>query len=158
MKKTIGIILLLVIIGFIGYTVVNMVSDKTPVTASDFYTTMSEKGYTLVDATSQYAEYDYVTQVYLAVNKDYTYQIEFFELASDEYAMNFYTTNKDSFETEKSGTSANTSIAVANYAKYTLSSNGKYQVVSVIDNTGIYVDVDDMYKDEVQSVLSELGY
>ena len=35
--------------------------------------------------------------------------------------------------------------------------NGKYMVVSRIDNTVIYVNVNDNYKDTVKDILKELG-
>lgn len=34
----------------------------------------------------------------------------------------------------------------------------KYQVVSRIDNTVIYVDADEAYKDDVKDFLKQLGY
>lgn len=45
-----------------------------------------------------------------------------------------------------------------NFQKYTLSTESKYKVISRIDNTVIYLNVDDNYKEEVKNVLKELGY
>lgn len=131
---------------------------KTSITASTFNTTMKEKGYTVQDVGSQFSNYNYVKQAYVAVNKDYSYQIEFYELQDDSYATSFYNNNKSNFESSKGNASAETSVALSNYAKYTLSANGKYKVISRIDNTVIYVDVDDNYKGDVTSLLDELGY
>ncbi len=160
MKKSVIIaiiaVVILVVIG--GVIFVNLNKEKASITASSFYTTMSQKGYSVQDSTSQYSEYDYVKQVYIAVSKDYSYQIEFYELLDDSYATSFYNNNKSIFESSKGNASAETSVGGKNYSKYTLSSNGQYMVVSKINNTVIYVKVDDDYKNTVKDILEELGY
>lgn len=104
------------------------------------------------------ASYDYITQVYLAIDDSYKYQIEFYELSDADYASSFYNNNKSIFEESKSSSAVETSVSSGNNSKYTLVTNGKYKVVSRIDNTVIYVNVDDEYKAEVKDLLEELGY
>ena len=58
----------------------------------------------------------------------------------------------------KSNSSVQTNINGKNYSKYTLSSDGKYMIVSRINNTVVYLDVDSSYKDEIKTILNELGY
>ena len=36
--------------------------------------------------------------------------------------------------------------------------NGKYKYLSRIDNTLVYVDVDESYKDIVKDIMKEIGY
>ena len=161
MKKKIIIlivIVIIVIIAILGVVFFNLNKEKTSITASSFYTTMSEKGYTVQDANNQFSDYDYIEQVYIAADKDRNYQIEFYELQDDSHATSFYNNNKSIFESSKENNSVETNTELKNYAKYTLSSNDKYMIVSRIDNTVIYVDVDDDYKDTVKSILDELGY
>lgn len=160
MKKSviIAIIAVVIVAAIVGVIFVNLNKEKTSITASSFYTTMSQKGYSVQDASSQFSEYNYVKQAYIAASQDYSYQIEFYELLDDSYATNFYNNNKSIFESSKGNASAETSVGLKNYSKYTLSSNGKYMVVSRIDNTVIYVDVADNYKDTVKALLDELGY
>ena len=160
MKKPvmIAIIAIVIILVILGVIFINLNKEKTSITASSFYTTMSQKGYSVQDATSQISDYDYVQQVYIAVSNDYSYQIEFYELSDDSYATRFYNNNKSIFESSKGNASAETSVSLKNYSKYTLASSGKYSVVSRIDNTVIYVNVDAEYKDTVKAVLDELGY
>ena len=160
MKKPVIITIIAVVIAvaIVGVIFINLNKEKTSITASDFYTIMSQKGYNVQDANSQFSDYNYIKQVYLAASKDYSYQIEFYELLDDSYATSFYNNNKSIFESSKGNVSAETSVGLKNYSKYTLSSNGKYMVVSRIDNTVIYVNVEDNYKDTVKSILDELGY
>lgn len=160
MKKLliIAIIAIVIIVAIVGVIFINLNKEKNSITSSSFYATMSQKGHSVQDSTSQFSEYNYVKQAYIAVSEDYSYKIEFYELLDDSYATSFYNNNKFIFESSKGNASAETSVGGKNYSKYTLSSNGKYMVVSKINNTVIYVKVDDSYRNTVKDILDELGY
>lgn len=160
MKKTVIIVTVIVLIflALIGIVFINLNKEKVSITASDFKNSMEQKGYIITDANSQFSQYDYVKQVYVASSGDYSFQIEFYELSDENYAIDFYNNNTSRFEESKGNASSKTSVSWKNYSKYTLSSNGKYMVVSRINNTAIYIDVDDKYKDTVKDILNELGY
>lgn len=132
--------------------------NKTPITAEDFKNKMEEKEYIIGDASEQFAEYGYINKSYIAANKDYTYQIEFYEILDSEYASSFFNLNKQVFEERKGNIVTETNVNLKNYSVYTLSTDNKYRVLSRIDNTVIYVNVDKQYKDEVKGILDELGY
>jgi hypothetical protein len=132
--------------------------NKTAITSSDFKTRMEAKGYIVQDATNQFSDYDYITQVYIALSSDYAYQIEFYELSNSDNASSFFNTNKSIFENSKSSSASETSVSTANNAKYTLTTNGQFKVVSRIDNTVIYLNVSESYKSTIKDVLKDLGY
>lgn len=132
--------------------------NKTAITSDDFKSKMESSGYTVQEATNQMSDYDYIKQVYIAISSDSTYQIEFYELSDNDYASSFFNNNKKTFEDSKSSGSTKTSVSVDNNEKYTLTTNGKFKVVSRIDNTVIYLNVDDNYKSSVKDVLKNLGY
>ena len=159
-KKTLfivlGIILVLVIGGIALFSSLN--KEKESMTASEFKTLMEGKGFVVSDATSQFSQYDYVEQVYVAAPSDYSYKIEFYELSDETYATAFYNNNKSIFESTKSGASTESNINGKNYSKYTLTSNGKYMVVSRVANTVAFVNVSSDLKDNVNTILKELGY
>lgn len=156
---TLIVVAIIVVIAVIGGALIfSLTKEKTSITASDFYSTMQQKGYVVQDAKSQFADYDYVKQVYIATNSDYTYKLEFYELEDVSYAISFYKNNKSIFENSKGNVSAQNSVEGKNHAKYTLSSNGQYMVVSRINNTVIFVRVEDTYRDTIKSILEELGY
>ena len=132
--------------------------NKTVMSSNDFKTNMENKGYVVEDATSQFEAYGYVSQVYVAINSGFTYQIEFYELSDTDRAVNFFNNNQSIFEDSKGSVSSETSVAMGNYSKYTLTTNGMYKVLSRIENTVIYVNVDEEYKEDVQTILEEFGY
>ena len=148
----------LVAICFIMLFTITGCGNKKALTASDFKSKMETNGYIVQDATSQMSEYDYIQQVYIAINSDYTYQIEFYELSDNDYAARFFNNNKSIFEDSKSSGAVETSVNIGNHAKYSLTTDGKFKVVSKIDNTVIYLNVDEDYKSSVKDVLKDLGY
>lgn len=159
-KIILGSIIAIIVIAVIVITIVfiSLNKEKTSITAEEFKTKMEEKGYHVIDATEQFASYDYVKKVYLATNEDYSYKLEFYELADDNYATLFYNNNKAILEASKGSVSAENSVAVKNYAQYSLSSNGKYMIVSRINNTVLYASVEDTYKDSIKGMVEEIDY
>lgn len=155
------IVLLITILGitFTMVTVFNMANQtKDKITAEEFYNKMQAKEYVLTDATQQYYEYDYVKKVYIASKSDFSYQIEFYELSDDSFGKQFFNINKSIIEASKGATNAENSFNFKNGAKYTLKTNGKYGVISRIDNTAIFVNENDEYEEDIKKVLKELGY
>lgn len=162
MKKpviiTIVVCIVIIMLTFCVAIFLGLNQKKEAISAYDFQSIMKSKGYIVQDVKEQVEDYDYVKQVYLAINDDYSYQIEFYEFSDDSDSKDFFDYNKSIFETSKGNSSAETSKALKNYSKYTLSTDGEYKVLSRIDNTAVYIDVDKEYKDEINSVLKELGY
>lgn len=151
-------ILTSLIICFVAILTITGCKDKKSITANEFKNTMESNHYIVQEATNQFSEYDYVEKVYIALSSDSSYQIEFYQLSDDNYATSFYNNNKSIFEKSKSSKSSETSVSMANYSKYTLQTDGKYKVISRIDNTAIYLNVDTDNKNDVNSILKKLGY
>lgn len=161
MKKVIiiiGIILVILIgIFFITNIFCSLNIEKTPISANTFNTTMSNNGYIMTDTTDQFTQYkNYVTKSYAAQKSGY--QIEFYELSSLENAISMYNANKTKFDSQKSDNSTSSMTNIKNYSTYSLTTNNKYKYLSRIDNTLIYVDVDEDYKDTVKDIMKEIGY
>lgn len=148
-------------LGVLCFTILFTVTgcgNKTAISSDDFKSRMEQKGFSVQEATSQFSEHDYVEKVYIALSDDSKYQIEFYELSDADKASSFFNNNKELFEDSKSSSSSETSVNLGNNSKYTLTTNGKYKVVSRIDNTVIYLDVADNYKSNIKDILKDLGY
>lgn len=159
MKKAliiIGIILIILVgVVFVVFNTLN--KEKTPISADTFNTIMEGKGYIMIDSTSQFSQYgNYMSKSYVAQKTGY--QIEFYELSSEENAIDMYNTNKLLFEAQKTNASVSATTSINNYSTYSLTTNGEYKYLSRIDNTFIYVDVDESYKDTVKDLMKEIGY
>lgn len=150
---------ILVIAGVtVGVVIITKNFNKQQLSVSEFKNIMENKDFEIVDAKDQFEAIDYIEKVYIALEEDYDYQIEFYRFDEEDSAIDFYKTNKKIFEATKGTSSAETSANMGNNSKYTLTTNDEYKVVSRIENTVIYANVDDKYKDEVKDLLKELGY
>lgn len=159
MKKVLVVvgIIVVVLIGIFVAVFSTLNKEKTSISADTFNTTMLAKDYVMTDTTSQFAQYgSYMTKSYAAQKSGY--QIEFYELSSVENAISMYNTNQKKFESQKSNASISSTASMKNYSTYSLTTNGKYKYVSRIDNTLIYVDADDDYKDTIKDIMKEIGY
>lgn len=159
MKKALIIIgiIVVVVVGIVLVVFNTLNKEKTPISADTFNTIMEGKGYVMTDTTIQFAQYgSLMTKSYAAQKNDY--QIEFYELSTDENAISMYNTNKTKFESQKSNASASATASMNNYSTYSLTTNGKYKYLSRIDNTLVYIDVDESYKDIVKDIMKEIGY
>lgn len=158
MKKVLIVTgIVLVIVGIIVGFFITINKEKEHISADEFNTIMENKDYTTIETTSLFVQYEnYMYKSYLA--KEDGYQIEFYELSNEENAIDMYNTNEFKFKKEKENISAYTTVSMRNYSKFELTTNGKYKYLSRIDNTLIYIDVDEEYKDTVKSIMKEIGY
>jgi len=150
-----------ILLGFVFFAILFSITgceDKKSITVLEFQEKAQEKGYIVQDVKSQFANIDYILNAYIAGKSDYTYQIEFYELDTVENAIEFYQNNKKIFEDSKASTSSSSSVSLKNYSKYSLTTDGKYKVISRIDNTVIYLNVEQQYKNEVKDFLDSIGY
>lgn len=131
---------------------------KEAITAADFKSLAAEKGLQCEDATAQFAGYDFVQEVTLALPSDESYQIEFYVFDDTENAKSFFANNQAIFEESKSNPSSNTSFSGPNNAKYGLTSDGKYRFVEYVDNTAVYVDTDKANKSTIEEFVKAMGY
>lgn len=138
--------------------VVILVKPREPLTALEFNSLMEEKGYSIVDVKEQFAEYDYISEAYLAIDKNGDYQLEFYVIESPDIAARFFESNKAAFESSKGNMSSQKDISAGNYSKYTLTSEGQYKYICRIENTVIYADEAEEYKPEIKEIAKKLGY
>jgi len=149
-----------VILGFLCAVILFILTgcgDKNPITSSDFKSISENKNYTFYDITSQYAQYGYINSASVAKSSS-GYQIEFYVLSDDSYATSMFNNNKTIFENYKGNSSVESSTSLANYSIYSLTSSGYYMYLAKIDNTLLYLRVDDDYKNEVKDFVKKLGY
>ena len=130
--------------------------EKEPIDDEIFNKIMTNEGFKVVDVEQQFEQYGYFEDSYVATNNNY--QIEFYELENDRYAIEFYNTNKNIFENQKGGTYVDSHIDLDKVNKYTLTTDKEYKVISRIEDTVVYLNVDKKYKEEVNNILGKLGY
>lgn len=133
-------------------------SKKEVIDEDQFISIMTNKGFNIVNVENQFEKYGYFEEAFVALDKNGNYQIEFYELEDDNYALSFYNNNKSIFESSKADSSMYTSVDFDKNNKYTLTTETEYKVISRIEDTVIYLNVDKIYKEEIIKILKELGY
>jgi hypothetical protein len=131
--------------------------SRTAITADQFTALAEAAGYTVEDMSDQFDSE--TTENFLFAFKDGAeYQIEFSVMTTASETKIVYEAACNLFEGKKGNTSAYSTVAIGNYAFYTLSTGGKYYVISRTDNTYIRVVADSKYKEEISAFLKSIGY
>ena len=122
----------------------------------EFQTEMMKNGFDIQDSTSE-MNYDYIVKIYVA--KSTNYNIEYYNIVDEDYASVFYQNNVDAIEKSIVGDDGiELRESGNNFSKYTLVDSGRYKLVSRVDNTVIFLNVSDRYKEEIDDLMGKLGY
>ena len=152
MKKSIYI--------FISLLLLFMVSgctNKKAIDTKKFIDLANKYDYSYSDVLDQYSSYEYIKEATIIGEID-GWQIEFYILDNSSNAEGMFETNKEIFEKSRGSSSIYYSINAKNFSTYSLTSNGRYMYLSRIENTLIYIDVQEQYKSLVESLVEEIGY
>lgn len=149
----------LVIAGIsVGGIIVNKKLNKEPLSAKAFQEKMEYKDFETENIINEFQDDDSIKKAYIALEEDYEYKIEFYKLDEEEDAISFYNLRRESAKDSEDKILLTKEKSMGNNSKYTLETKDKYKVVSRIENTVIYADVDLKYEDEVKEILKEMGY
>lgn len=132
-------------------------SKKTAINVNEFKSLSEKNNYIVYDISNQYTQYSHIESAMVA-RSSLNYQVEFYVLINDEYASSMFDSNKSIFENSKGSSSTYSSTSIGNYSNYSLTSNGYYMYLSRVDNTLLYVKVNDIYKKNVKKLIDKLGY
>ena len=150
---------ILVIAGaIVGGVIISKNLNKEPISVKAFKEKMEYKDFEIQDILEQFEGENYIKKACIALEEDYEYQIEFYKLDEEEDAINFYNSKKEPLENSEVSTSSKKERNMGNNSKYIVVTGEKYKVVSRIENTVIYADVDLKYQDKVEELLKEIGY
>lgn len=125
-------------------------------TKEKFLDMASFDGYILENNKQGYEKYDYIKNVYYAIERESAYDIQFIELESDEYAQKFFEVNKKELESVKTSSDYIKRINRNNYHVYHLENASKYFLVLQNKNFIIYIDAPINYINEIEEFLKDL--
>ena len=154
MKKTV-LILLCVILLVCSLT---GCSSKTPVTAELFVETMEASGFTTADVTAETETNGLATAVIVAIADGEKYQIEFYQLTDSNTAEAVFRNNKQIFDNEHHTKTLSTELSANNYNYCGFNADGNFHMIARVDSTMLYCEADKAYKDEIVSLVEQLGY
>ena len=128
-------------------------SDRYPIDRADFIAAMEEEGFEILDVSN---DVDFADYVIIAFSPNDDYQIEFYEFATDEDARRSFNGTRQLIEDGSGSSQTTSSVAVANYNRFTITSGGRYAHLYRVGNTMILVDwTDSEHRDEIRDLLDD---
>ncbi len=159
MKKFLKVLIVIIAVAVLGGFVMLKTLDveKEAMTSEEFKAFMEDKGFQVIDATSQLeGQNPALEKVYIAMKDDY--QIEFFELSDVEITKQVYAGNVNTAKATAGSSRVTTNVDMNNYNKYSLQSDGQYTYISRIDSTMIFIRESETHKDTIKTLMKEIGY
>ncbi len=132
--------------------------SKTSTTTDSFKALAEEKGLVTMDATSQFAQHDFIEEVTLAISEDQSYQFEFYVMSDKANAKAFFEHNKTIFENSITGNYSQSQFSGNNFANYSATTTDSYMFIEYIDNTVLYINIDKEYKSAAKEFIEGLDY
>lgn len=130
--------------------------NKKALSVDEVKSIVEKNGFQVTDTKYKYESFDYITDV-LQLG-DSNFYIQFIVTNDTEKAKQLFESNKQIIDSYRKGTYTNSSTNGKNYETYKLVSNGYYMYVSRVDNTLIYANEKEEYKEEVQKIIDALKY
>lgn len=127
---------------------------KDALNSDTFQESLRLKSFTVVDETASVGDKEHIESYYIATHPQGSYKLEFYIFKNEAAAQAFYASERDRF----GGQGSYNELNVGNFSKYTQICNGKYGIVSRVGSTAIYANIDDIYRNEVNTLLKEIGY
>ena len=159
MKKFIKfrVVLLIFLAGF--FTLTACQSQKA-ISGEKIKSIMEQKGYTVTDITDNSG-----TSATLALKAEMmesgstaSYNIRFFVFNSASEAKSVFAEAKDSFAVYEDNDAVIKNTDKTNFQRYTLLGQGYYTLITRIDNTLLFTDSLNTYKDDIIEIAKKLGY
>lgn len=131
--------------------------NKTKITAEEFKTKMNEEGLAIAKD-DEIMKNNLLIDMYIALKGENGYQIEFYEFKDKADAIDFYDNNKEIFNERDYVEKTIKEYNGINYNKYIMEADNYYKNIIRVDNTNIYLNVKNEYKDEVKNIIDKIGY
>ena len=153
--KRINQLCLVLLMVFVSFMMIGC-SDREPIVKADFIATMTDAGFNVIDISHEFVEFDDVDYLVLAIAPSGEYQVEFVQLATIAVAHETFVTTRQRLENQAGSSSSTTSTEVANYRRFTITSNGQYAHLYLVENTMILVDwVDASLRNEIRELVGK---
>ncbi len=131
--------------------------SNSEITKDQFIKQAEFDGYVIKENKDAYIGYNYIKNVYYAINREGMYFIEFLELENNDYARRFFEINKEEILKSKESNNYDRSMNSANYSLYHLETATEYKLVIRSKNNIIYIVAPIEYMREIEELLSELN-
>ena len=145
------IVLILLVIGF-------KYIHKQTYTVETFTNTLKEDKYIVKDKTLIYKNNKEIKNYIQSKDKTKSYQVDYYSMNSENSAQKYYEKLVNQIEKDTYGLKGKTQTNKMGYSKYLINTDGSYIVIIKSNDTVIYINAKDTYKDSIDQLLKKLGY
>ena len=157
MRKTVR--LTAVVLAVIMLAAVLTSCNKTPSDTAAFKQVAKEFDFEIYDITEQYINAPQIREATVVAPSGREFQIEFYVITDRGNAKNLYLAQSEVVDGYMNADYTGTSSNGKNYARRTVVTNGKYLMVSYIENTMVYVPpTDEENKEIIDKFLNKFKY
>ena len=146
MKKWLLLIIVFLIVG----------CAKNSVTLHEFIDVAKDDGYIIKEDKTGYEGYQYIKDIYYAINRENVYDIQFIELENDDYAKKFFSLNYSELSKNVDSNSYVKTKSLSDYALFHVETDDEYLLVIRSKNNILYVQADINYINEIEEFLRDL--
>ncbi len=149
-KKRCCLLLLIFVFLLAGCGSQKALTDKA------FFSKMKENGFKVEEDTKGAAEYNEVKTIVLASNSEY--QIEYYAFEKEEYAINFFNSNREVIAGALEGGNSHMTSSGAHNQTLSVTTFTDYVYLARVQDTCILVLADKEDKNSVEAIMKKLGY
>lgn len=161
-KVLIILVIIFILLSIITISIIAVIKlankELEPISGDKFNILMEEKGFETIDAMEEFGESNLAKAVYIAIDPDVKYRLEYYEFNDLEYTIDMFNQNKVIIESSKGRSSSESTVNGKNFNKYSLSTNNIYKSIVRVENTFVFIETDAEFKEDIKTLLKELGY
>ena len=132
---------------------------KYPSDTAAFKQLAKEFKFEVYNVTDQYVNAPQIKEATIVAPSGREFQIEFYVITDKDSAKQLYLAQSEVVEGYKDANYSGSSSNGQNYAKRSIVTNGKYLMVSYLENTLVYVPpTDKEYKQTIEDFLKKFNY
>ena len=113
-------------------------------------------GYIIEENKTGYETYEYINDIYYAVNRSNAYDIQFLNLSSIDYAKKFFLVNVDDIRENITDKDYVKSNSLSSYEYYHAENESTYYIVIRSNENIIYIKAPIGYINEIEEFLTDL--
>ena len=129
---------------------------KNSFVLNDFINKANDNAYIVESNKTGYEEYDYIKNIYYAINRENAYDIQFLELINDDYAKQMFLVNASEIKNKITDKDYIKSKSLTSYELYHAENDTNYYIVIRSNNNVIYIDAPIDYINEIEEFLEDL--
>jgi len=132
-------------------------SPREVISAEEFTARMTEAGYTVHDFSDFMDDTDFGIEAFLVADAE-VFEVEFMVFETAESARSMYNQIRQEMDESRGRTASTRETNVANFNRFSMTTDGRFEAVTRVENTVLAVGTDAEFRDDVNAIFDLMGY